>query len=425
VAADQNPCNIGLAFVLDDEPKDGILICRTLNAVGIDARRFIDAEPFLSEVNRSIPDLVILDLALGKTDAVEVIRRLEVIKFQGKVLLVSGGEESTLSEVEQIGRIHALLMLKSARKPLQIDEIKERLLASPARHISKSPYKGGRSGVRSAHRPVKLAEALRNNWLEVWYQPKISLKSLTVCGAEALIRACHPDYGVIEPAELLPQAGDPLYKPLSFFVLRQAVADWVAFADRGFAHRLSINIPASILSTPEFVDLARRTIPRVPGFPGVIIEVTEDEFSGDPGWMREVATQLKLYNAWISLDDFGTAYSSLSRLADLPFIELKLDRSFVFNCAIDKRKHALCQMVVDLARRFGAASCAEGVETADDLQCVAKLGFDTAQGYFFAKAMPSDQFLEFFHSYNGRKEADITSAVGSEVRTRKRLGEAL
>jgi EAL domain-containing protein (putative c-di-GMP-specific phosphodiesterase class I) len=141
--------------------------------------------------------------------------------------------------------------------------------------------------------------------------------------------------------------------------------------------------------------------------------------------MREVATQLKLYNAWISLDDFGTAYSSLSRLADLPFIELKLDRSFVFNCAIDKRKHALCQMVVDLARRFGAASCAEGVETADDLQCVAKLGFDTAQGYFFAKAMPSDQFLEFFHSYNGRKEADITSAVGSEVRTRKRLGEAL
>ena len=84
----------------------------------------------------------------------------------------------------------------------------------------------------------------------------------------------------------------------------------------------------------------------------MIVEVTEDEFIRDAAWIREVATQLKLYNTRISIDDFGTAYASLSRLTDLPFVELKLDRSFVSNCAADKLKRALCQTVVDLARRL-------------------------------------------------------------------------
>jgi EAL domain-containing protein (putative c-di-GMP-specific phosphodiesterase class I) len=142
--------------------------------------------------------------------------------------------------------------------------------------------------------------------------------------------------------------------------------------------------------------------------------VTEDEFIRDPESLREVATQLKLYNAWISIDDFGTAFASLSRLTDLPFTELKLDRSFVFNCASDKLKYALCQTVVDLARRFGASLCAEGVEIADDLRCVSKLGFDSAQGYFLARPMPSDRLLASLLSHNGRSPAGTTSAAPDE-----------
>jgi EAL domain-containing protein (putative c-di-GMP-specific phosphodiesterase class I) len=348
---------------------------------------------------------VVLDLALGNTDAVEVIRQLEVRKFTGKVLLVSGRDERTLSEIEQIGRTHALSMLPSLRKPFRISDIKERLLASPKLQVSKAEGENEPPAARPDRSPVKLEEALRKNWLEVWYQPKVDLRSLTVCGAEALIRARHPDHGVIEPGELLPPAGDPLYKPLSFFVVRRAMADWAVFADKGFPLKLSINVPASILNAPGFVDLARRMIPRSRSFPGVIIEVTEDEFIRDPEWMREVATQLKLYNAWISIDDFGKAYASLSRLTDLPFIELKLDRSFVSNCGADKLKYALCQTVVDLAGRFGASLCAEGVETADDLRCVTKLGFDTAQGYFLARPMTSDRLLASLLAHDGQAAA--------------------
>jgi EAL domain-containing protein (putative c-di-GMP-specific phosphodiesterase class I) len=171
-------------------------------------------------------------------------------------------------------------------------DIKQRLLAAPEPQIAKAAGDVPRPRARDGHSRLRLDEALRKNWLEVWYQPKIDLKSLTVCGAEALIRGRHPDHGVIEPGELLPPAGDQLYKPLSFFVLRQTMTDWAVFAEKGFPLKLSINVPASVLNTPGFVDLARRLIPHDSSFPGVIIEVTEDEFIRNPEWMREVATQL-------------------------------------------------------------------------------------------------------------------------------------
>jgi len=405
---DQN--GVGLAFVLDDEPKVGTLICKMLSTMGIGARKFVKAEELLDEMGRVSPDLVILDLVLDATDAVEVVRRLETHKFTGKVLLISKCDEDTLSEIEQIGRTHSLFMLPSLCKPFDVADLHKRLCAPSAPRVPRAAAGDEPSGGASGRTPVKLEEALRKNWLELWYQPKIDLKSFGVCGAEALIRARHPDHGVIAPAELLPPAGDPLYKPLSYFVVRRAMADWEIFADKGFPLKLSINVPASILNAPGFVDLVRRTSTRRPVYPGVILEVTEDEFVRHPEQLREIATQLKLYKARISIDDFGTAYASLSRLTDLPFVELKLDRSFVSNCGSDKLKYALCQTVVDLARRFGASLCAEGVETADDLRCVTKLGFDSAQGYFFAKPMPADRFLASLLN-NGRAEANLTSTV--------------
>jgi EAL domain-containing protein (putative c-di-GMP-specific phosphodiesterase class I)/CheY-like chemotaxis protein len=395
---DPDQLGVGLAFVLDDEPVVGTIVCKMLSGLGMSARKFVDAEEFLHEVARCNPDLVILDLTLGNTDAVEVIRELEAIRFNGRLMLVSGREETMLSEIEQIGRTHSLFMLPSLRKPFRKSDIQKRLLASPVAQVAKVSSEEARPSARAGHPRLRLDEALRKNWLEVWYQPKIDLKSSTVCGAEALIRGRHPEHGVIDPGELLPPTGDPLYKPLSYFVLRQTMADWAIFAGKGFPIKLSINVPASILNTPGFVDLARRMIPHDSAFPGVLIEVTEDEFIRDPEWMREVATQLKLYNAWISIDDFGTAYASLSRLTDLPFIELKLDRSFVANCAADRLKYALCQTVVDLAHRFGASLCAEGVESVEDLRCLTRLGFDSAQGYFLAKPMLRDQFVAFLLS---------------------------
>lgn len=406
------------ALVLDDEVQIGSFVCKALTSFGVVAEHFTDPLQFLLEVKRVPPDLLVLDLALGRSDAVDVIRKLEFLKFAGRVILISGHDQATLHEFERIGRAHGLRMLPSLHKPFRTAEFRAAIQSSApgadgGAADSKQPD-GEPPLIKPAH---ILKEALDHDWLEVWYQPKIDLRLLSVCGAEALVRAQHPKYGVIEPADLLPPPGDPLYKPLTLFVVKRAMSDWLKFAERGHPLKLSINVPASILSAPGFVDFIRNAKPAHPKFPGLIVEVTEDEVIRDMAWIHEVATQLRLYNVAISVDDFGSAYASLSRIRDLPVREIKLDRCFVTGCAADDRKRGLCQTVSDLAHCFGASACAEGVETMEDLRCLVDLGFDAAQGLVFARPMPAHHFAEFIatqqHAENPGDAPGAGRTVGS------------
>ncbi len=217
---------------------------------------------------------------------------------------------------------------------------------------------------------------------------------MRLCGAEALIRLRHPSLGIILPGGFLPTAGDPLYYPLTDFIVGRSLADWSRFANKQMTNRLAINVPASVLQRPDFVSNLRKHLPVHPKFPGLIVEITEDEAISDPDLAREIAVQLKLYNVHVSIDDFGSGFSSLARLNELPFAEIKLDRSFVHGCANDDKKRDMCRAVADLARRFAISSVAEGVETKDDLQVLMELGYDVAQGFLFAKPMRSDDFID-------------------------------
>lgn len=282
-------------------------------------------------------------------------------------------------------------MLHSLQKPFRATDLKNRCDEQP--EPASAPAASKASPAR-AKLSIDLAEAIREGWLDVWYQAKINLKSLTIGGAEALIRANHPVHGVLSPIDFLPAAGDPLYRPLSSFVLRRAMEDWRLFAQRGYPLKLAINVPASVLGAPDFVQEVRAAIPHDQGFPGLLIEMTEDEITADPKGIAEIMARLRIYNAAVSIDDFGTAHASLSRVKDLPFTEIKLDRSFVAGCASDPVKYGLCETVVNLAHRFDATACAEGIETIDDLKCLVSLGFDSGQGYLFARPMPRADFFK-------------------------------
>lgn len=391
-----HPANVSLAFVLDDEPQIGELVCKMLASAGLATRQFVCAATFFAELRLSSPDLIVLDLALAQTDAVEVIQQLEAHEFSGRVLLMSGHDQGTLEEVSRIGQAHGLCMLPSLRKPFRSADLKQRISATPQMAVVPSGTKHSAALVpQTMQVKVDLGQALANNWLEMWYQPKFALGALKVSSAEALARVRHPEHGLIAPSQFLPPVGDPLYHPLSLFIVRQTMAEWAVMADAGLPLKLAVNIPASVLRAPGFVALMRQLTPTDPRFPGAIIEVTEDELIRDSAPIYEIATQLRLQNLWISIDDFGTANASLSRLKDLPFAELKLDRSFVSNCHADPLKRALCQSVVDLAHRFDALACAEGVETEEELHSVRKMGFDLAQGFLFARPMPLAEFLAY------------------------------
>jgi EAL domain-containing protein (putative c-di-GMP-specific phosphodiesterase class I)/FixJ family two-component response regulator len=381
------------AYILDDEKEIGALVSQALGTCGYATRQFIAAAPFLEALETSHPGLIVLDLALGQSDAIEVIRQLETLKFKGAILLISGRDEATLAEAAAIGERHGMTMLPPLRKPFRVNEIRSRLAE---RQPEPAPEANDARPTRTASKKpaVQLVEAMRKNWLELWYQPKIDLRSFSVSGAESLVRARHPDGGIIEPANILPPPGDAAYAPLSSWVVQRAMRDWQHFAERNLPLKLSVNVPVSVIISPDFIHLVRRILPTDPRFPGLVLEVTEDEVIRDPQWMREIATQLKLYNVAISIDDFGSAYASLSRLKDLPVSEIKLDHSFVSGCSSDQSRRMLCQTVVDLAHGFGASVCAEGVETAEDLRALIEMGADEAQGFLFAKAMPPEQLMQ-------------------------------
>ena len=131
MGADSNQFDIRLAFVLDDEARLGLALCKVLASIGIDARQFVNPAEFLSELEPCNPDLVFLDLALGQSDAIEVIHQLEARKFKGRVMLISGRDIGTLLEVERIGKSHGLSMLPSLPKPFHTAAIKNCLHPPP------------------------------------------------------------------------------------------------------------------------------------------------------------------------------------------------------------------------------------------------------------------------------------------------------
>jgi EAL domain-containing protein (putative c-di-GMP-specific phosphodiesterase class I)/ActR/RegA family two-component response regulator len=374
------------AFVVDDEPRMRIFVSHALRNFGFNTFEMSSVAEVEAILTLRKPEVILLDLSLGPSDAVEIMRSLVEARFSGKILLMSGQYADTLQEVETIGKRYGLAMLPFLQKPFRVEELRRRLAG-----ITRSD---------SAMDARSLLEyALDNNWLELWYQPKIDLKTMLLCGAEALIRVHHPQRGILLPGEFLPAPGDPLYKPLTDFVVRRALADWPSFAANGILLRPAINVPASLLQTPAFVDNVRRHLPKSSKFPGLIVEITETEAIADPELAREVAVQLKLHNILLAIDDFGTDYSTLARLNEVPFTELKLDRKFVAGCALDPQKFAMCQNVIALAHaHFKTVAVAEGVDNQADLKALIGLGFDVAQGFLFAKPMPRGDFAKLLQS---------------------------
>jgi EAL domain-containing protein (putative c-di-GMP-specific phosphodiesterase class I) len=241
---------------------------------------------------------------------------------------------------------------------------------------------------------VAIAEALRNNWFEIWYQPKIDLKRKCLAGAEALARIRHPEHGVLLPGHFLADVDEESIAELAQHTIVATLGDWSVFEDAGFNLKLSINVPVSVLFKLPMATLMSEHRPKSERWPGLIVEVTEDQIVRDMAMAREVATRLLTNDVKIAIDDFGAGYSSLSSLRELPFAELKIDRSFVTGCSLDATNAAICQTVIDLAHRFGGDAVAEGVEKQTDLQALMVMGCDFGQGVLMSPPMPKARLLE-------------------------------
>lgn len=240
---------------------------------------------------------------------------------------------------------------------------------------------------------ITLGDVLRRDWFELWYQPKIDLRSKRLVGAEGLVRARRPDGGVISPAMFLPGAKEADMLALTERVIVTAPRDFEDCAALGASVKLSVNVPVSAFVKLPIAQILREQRPSAPTWPGIILEVTEDEAMKDLKIANDVADQLRALSCTLALDDFGAGYSSLARLKQLPFSELKIDRSYVTDCHIDRVNAGLCEVIVELGQRFGLKTVAEGIESIHECHKLQGLGCDIGQGYLFSKPLSKAQFI--------------------------------
>jgi EAL domain-containing protein (putative c-di-GMP-specific phosphodiesterase class I) len=261
---------------------------------------------------------------------------------------------------------------------------------------------------------VSIDDALSHGWLDVWYQPKIDLRRKCLAGAEALVRLDHPQAGLLWPEDYLGALDESDQLKLTEYSLVACLRDWTVFADAGFELRLSVNVPATLLPKIPVVSLLVQHRPQSEKWPGLIFELTEDQIVRDLAAIRKIAKELKSSGVVLAIDEFGAGYSSLSSLRDLPFAELKLDASFVKNCAADVTNAAICQTAIDLAHRFGSVVVAEGINTIADLQALIVMGCDLGQGMLVAAPLPKDRFLDALRQHMNKPAAGHSAENSNE-----------
>lgn len=243
----------------------------------------------------------------------------------------------------------------------------------------------------------ELRTAIDNRAFEMHYQPTIAVQTGDVVGMEALIRWNHPTRGLLTPDNFIPLAERVgLIPAITRAVLDLSIAHLAETQRNGHNLRLSVNISALDLVDDDLPDYIRATLRANDVRPNLLtLEITETALSGDTVRAERTLNALRAEGIRISIDDFGVGYSSMSQLLKLPLDELKIDRSFIANLDDDIRAQAILAATIELGRTLGLDIVAEGVETTGALDEITDKGVETAQGFYFSKALPPRAFDKF------------------------------
>jgi EAL domain-containing protein (putative c-di-GMP-specific phosphodiesterase class I) len=244
----------------------------------------------------------------------------------------------------------------------------------------------------------ELSNAFKTDALSLVYQPKMDLKTGAFAGVEALIRWSHPELGLISPADFMPRAEESkVIDELTVWVADHAFRQAAQWIGEGFAGTLALNVSARNLKRVEFPDILADLCWRH-GLSSerVVVEITETA-SQQIVKLLDTLTRLRLKGFKLALDDFGIGFSSLSQLQQLPFSELKVDRTFVIKMVEAEDCRIISRAIINLAHDLGLRVVAEGVESAEALGMLVDFGCDAAQGYFISRPLPAAKIRPLLH----------------------------
>jgi diguanylate cyclase (GGDEF)-like protein len=244
---------------------------------------------------------------------------------------------------------------------------------------------------------AELRKAINNDELYLVYQPKININTGVISGVEALLRWNHDELGLIPPNEFIPMAEQSsVIKPLTVWVLNTAMRQATAFAKSGLDIAIAVNISACSLRDDSLVGYTRMLLQKNNiDAERLILEITESAMMQDPVMGLSLLNQLSNLGVQISIDDYGTGYSSLAYLKRFPVSEMKIDRTFIKDMSVDEDDKLIVGTTIDMGHNFGLRVIAEGVEDGDTANLLKQMGCDQVQGYYYAKPMPVDELYNW------------------------------
>lgn len=345
----------------------------------------------------------VLELTGTSDQEVDVIESL-ALRRAGKVIAVTELDSKTVASLRRLFQEKAIEAIVIARA-----EFNTRLLADLLKL---------RQGDKSLDLEA-LRRSIHDGHVVVHYQPKVPFRSDSrVYGVEALCRIKHPALGMIFPDDFISLAeAHDLIQDLTDAVTVQAFRDMAEWDRRGRALRVALNISPRLMGSMSWFELFERRCQEFQVDPKrVILEVTESSSQGAKLLALEILSRLRLKGFLLSIDDFGTGFSSLETLYKLPFGELKIDKGFILDLQRSPEARTLVESTIGLARKLGLKIVAEGVENAEIFQELRDLQCDDAQGYFISKPIAADLIVPFFAKWES--ENPIEAIGGSAARLR-------
>ena len=379
--------------VIDDEPQYLELINEFAQMIGVKALGFDslsnDAKQALNE-----DTLLFLDIHMPTEDGIDILMKLDLLEYSGGVVLLSGADSGVIDSVLRLGNELETNVLGHLPKPFTLSAFQQIV----------HRFKTGQAALKSNSQGSDIANLAIHD-LKEWfdkgyifpvYQPQINPISEELVGFECLVRLDHPEYGSVAPPVLIKHLVET--KRINTFtqlLMEKAFEDCASELQANPELRISFNVSADSLDQ-EFTDSTLERIHHAKiRRSQVTIEITETRAITLSKDALYAVSKYRAAGVNLSIDDFGTGYSSITQLNELPFNELKVDRSFISNILTHKKAFNIVQATISLAKAMSLDVVVEGVETNSQRQLVCELGCTAIQGFYYSKPLNINDLLAY------------------------------
>lgn len=374
-------------LIIDDEIEIAQVFGRIAQSVGYQC--FVTTKPdeFLQWAQTEQPSHILMDLQMPDMDGVELLRALAASRCKAKIVLISGFDPRVVEVTANLGKEQGLTIVKALSKPILAKELTA-LLTELKTTLDTSPQ--------------ALKTAIINEEFFLKLQPKLAVQPNKPAGFEALLRWQHPTQGLVPPDLFIPEfEKHGMFRELSDYVVRHTCKAIARLDEQGIdGAQTSINISAGDLTDLMLASRMKETCQEFKIAPQrIILEITETVAMADPVTAMDNLARIRLAGFGLSLDDFGTGFSSLAFLRSMPFNEIKIDKVFIQQARQSDSDQAIIKAIVSLGKAFKMKVVAEGCEDQATLSLLKDLGCDLVQGYYIARPLDVEDAIRFITEY--------------------------